>query len=278
MSETAISPVVILCEPQMGENIGGAARAMANFGLSELRLVRPRDGWPNEKAAANASRALHVIEAVKVYDRLEDAVADLGFVYATTARSRDVTKEVRGPVHAGRHLRALDAAGVRSGILFGRERWGLDNDEIALADEILTLPVVPEFASLNIAQAVLVVAYEWRKAGFEGEDTGLPFGPAERSPPATKEELMHLFEHLEASLEERNFFRPTVKKDTMVRNLRAIFQRTQLTAQEVRTLRGVIATLEGRTHRPTKVKGPARTPAAGEGADEGGGTAEGGED
>ncbi len=259
LAERSLSPVVILCEPQMGENIGGAARAMANFGLSELRLVAPRDGWPNEKAAANASRALHVIEAVQVFDRLEDAIADLSFVYATTARSRDVTKEVRGPVHAGRHLRALEAEGVRAGILFGRERWGLNNDEIALSDEILTLPVVPEFASLNIAQAVLVVAYEWRKAGYTEEGEALPFGPAERSPPATKEELQHFFEHLETSLDERNFFRPQVKKDTMVRNLRAIFQRTQLTAQEVRTLRGIIAVLEGRTHRPTKVKGPATT-------------------
>lgn len=257
MPDASFAPVVILVEPQMGENIGGAARAMANFGLSELRLVAPRDGWPNEKAAANASRALHVIEAVRVYDRLEDAVADLSFVYATTARSRDVTKEVRGPVHAGRHLRQMEASGVRSGLLFGRERWGLNNDEIALSDEILTLPVVPEFASLNIAQAVLVVAYEWRKAGHAEGDEGLPFGPAERSPPATKEELMHFFEHLEGSLEARNFFRPQVKKDTMIRNLRAIFQRTQLTAQEVRTLRGIVAVLEGRSHRPTKVKGPA---------------------
>lgn len=259
------TPVVILVEPQMGENIGGAARAMANFGLSELRLVKPRDGWPNEKAAANASRALHVIQSVAVFDRLEDAVADLNFVYATTARDRDITKEVRGPVHAGRHLRALEGQGARSGILFGRERWGLNNDEIALADEILTLPVVPEFASLNIAQAVLVVAYEWRKAGDGADDAGLPFGMADRSPPATKAELMHLFEHLETSLEERNFFRPAEKKEVMIRNLRAIFQRMQMTAQEVRTMRGVIAALEDRRHRPTRNPRP---PSGREGPDD----------
>lgn len=246
------SPVVILVEPQLGENIGAAARAMANFGLSELRLVKPRDGWPNEKATANASRALHVIEAVEVYESLQDAVADLSFVYATTARSRDITKEVRGPVHAVRHLRAMEAIGARCGVMFGRERWGLENDEIALANEILTLPVVPEFASLNIAQAVLVVAYEWRKAGDTVDDGSLPFGMAERSVPATKAELHHLFDHLEGALEARNFFRPAVKKDVMVRNLRAIFQRVDLTAQEVRTLRGVIATLEGRSHRPSR--------------------------
>lgn len=247
---SASSPVVVLVEPQLGENIGAAARAMANFGLSQLRLVKPRDGWPSEKATANASRALHVIEAVQVFDSVEAAIADLTFVYATTARSRDITKDVRGPVHAARRMRALNAAGAPCGVLFGRERWGLENDEIALANEILTLPVVPEFASLNIAQAVLVVAYEWRKAGEEAEDGGLPFGMAERSPPATKAELQHLFDHLEGALEARNFFRPAVKKHVMIRNLRAIFQRPELTAQEVRTLRGVIATLEGRQTRP----------------------------
>lgn len=255
---STISPVVILVEPQMGENIGAAARAMANFGLSDLRLVAPRDGWPNEKAVAAASRADHVIAGARVYETTEAAVADLSFVYATTARDRDLTKEVRGPVHAGRHLQSLDRQGIRSGILFGRERWGLNNDEIALADEILTLPVVPQFASLNIAQAVLVIAYEWRKAGFEGDDAGLPFGMPERSPPATKEDLVHLFHHLEEALDERNFFRPVEKKEVMIRNLRAIFQRVSLTAQEVRTLRGVIATLEGRPHRPSRPKGAPR--------------------
>jgi rRNA methylase len=166
----------------MGENIGAAARAMANFGLSDLRIVAPRDGWPNEKAEANAAKATHIIHAARVYDRLEDAIVDLSFVYATTARDRDVTKAVRGPVHAARHMRALEAQGAGVGLLFGRERWGLNNDEVALADEILTLPVVPEYASLNIAQAVLVVAYEWRKAGFEDPDSALPFAASDRSP------------------------------------------------------------------------------------------------
>ncbi len=244
----------------MGENIGAAARAMANFGLSDLRLVRPRDGWPNEKAVAAASRADHVIAAATVFETVEEAVADLGFVYATTARDRDLTKEVVGPVEAGRRLRAFGTDGVRTGLLFGRERWGLNNDEIALADHILTLPVVPEFASLNIAQAVLVIAYEWRKAGFEAEDGGLPFRMPDRSPPATKEELIHFFHHLETSLEERSFFRPPEKRETMIRNLRAIFQRVQLTAQEVRTLRGIIATLEDRPHRPSRPKGQPRKP------------------
>jgi tRNA/rRNA methyltransferase len=260
---SATSPVIILVEPQMGENIGAAARAMANFGLTSLRLVSPRDGWPNERAIASASRADHVINAVEVFDSCADAVRDLSFVYATTARDRDLTKEVRGPVHAARTLRAFDNEGVRTGILFGRERWGLTNDEIALADEILTLPVVPEFASLNIAQAVLVIAYEWRKAGFDEDDAGLPFTMPERSPPATKDELLHMFEHLERVLEERSFFRPVEKKEVMVRNIRAIFHRVQLTAQEVRTMRGMLSTLEGRHTRPSRPKGTPRHGAAG---------------
>lgn len=245
-------PAIILCEPQMGENIGAAARAMANFGLSDLRIVAPRDGWPNEKAEANAAKATHIIHAAGVFDRLEDAIADLSFVYATTARDRDVTKAVRGPVHAAKHIRALEGQGAAVGLLFGRERWGLNNDEVALADEILTLPVVPEYASLNIAQAVLVVAYEWRKAGFEDPDSALPFAASDRSPPAGKAELLGLFDHLESVLDERHFFHPPEKRPTMIRNLRAIFQRQQLTQQEIRTLRGIITCLDGKNHRPKK--------------------------
>lgn len=245
----ADGPAIVLCEPQMGENIGATARAMANFGLGDLRIVNPRDGWPNDKAEANAAKATHIIKAAKVYGRLEEAIADLSFVYATTARDRDVTKEVRGPVHAARHMRALEAEGARVGLLFGRERWGLNNDEVALADEILTLPVVPEYASLNIAQAVLVVAYEWRKAGFDDPDQALPFSMSDRSPPATKDEIVHFFEHLEAVLDERTFFRPIEKRPIMIRNLRAIFQRRQLTRQEVRSLQGIITALDGKAFR-----------------------------
>jgi tRNA/rRNA methyltransferase len=210
-----------------------------------------------------------VIHAARVFETCAEAVADLGFVYATTARDRDLTKAVRGPVHAARALRGFSATGVRTGLLFGRERWGLNNDEIALADEILTLPVVPEFASLNIAQAVIVIAYEWRKAGFDRDDGGIPFEMPERSAPATKAELIHLFEHLETALDERSFFRPVEKKESMVRNLRAIFHRVQLTAQEVRTLRGVISTLEGRAHRPSRPKGSPRSAVAEPGGDDG---------
>lgn len=247
-STDILPPCVILCEPQLGENIGTAARAMANFGLRDLRIVRPRDGWPSEKARAAASRADHVIDAVKVFDTVEEAVADLSFVFATTARMREVAKPVRGPDEAAETLVAHGARGAATGYLFGRERWGLNNDEVALANEIVTLPVDPDFASLNIAQAVLVCAYEWRTKANAG---ALPFRLDETvNPPASKDDLLRLFEHLEGALDGVNFFRPPERRPSMVRNLRNIFQKASLTDQEVKTLRGVIAALERRPTRP----------------------------
>ncbi len=154
-------PAIILAFPQLGENIGMVARAMANFGLSELRLVSPRDGWPSEKARSAASRADHVIDGAKLYETLEEALADLNFVYATTARDRDGFKPVRSPIVAARELRHRFKEGEKVGIIFGRERTGLTNAEVALADEIVTFPVNPAFASLNLAQAVLLMSYEW---------------------------------------------------------------------------------------------------------------------
>lgn len=260
-----LRPVVVLVEPQLGENIGAAARAMANFGLAHLRLVAPRDGWPNERARASASGADHIIDAVEVFDDLASATADLSFLYATTARDRDLSKPVCGPVEAAATMHRFARQGARTGVLFGRERWGLENEEISLCDEILTLPVDPTFASLNIAQAVLVIAYEWRRTGLAEVDGGLPFTMPERAPPATKEALYGFFEHLEAALDEAGFFRPAEKRPTMVRNLRAIFQRAQLNAQEVRTMRGVVAGLERRHLRPRRdgsvaTRGPATPP------------------
>jgi len=207
-------PVIVLVAPQLGENIGAAARAMANFGLTRMRLVRPRDGWPSVQAVRSASRADHVIEAVEVFDNLEEALADLSFVYATTARQRGIYKPVVGPKAAVTAMRQRIGAGRGVGVLFGRERWGLENDEIALADEILTLPVVPEFASLNIAQAVLVIAYEWRMAGTE-EDSALPFAALEGMP-ASKADLIGLFEHLEGALDRVEYFRPPEKRAAVV--------------------------------------------------------------
>jgi tRNA/rRNA methyltransferase len=235
-------PAIVLVEPQLGENIGMVARAMANFGLSELRLVNPRDGWPSEKARAAASRADHVIDAVKVFDDLGSAIADLNFLFATTARQRDGFKAVRGPVEAGRMLRAHAIARQRTGILFGRERFGLYNEEVGLADEIVTFPVDPGFASLNIAQAVLLMSYEWMKSGLETETETNFTGP--EMPPATKEQLHGLFAHLEAALEARGYFRPAEKKPKMVDNLRSVLTRAGFAEPELKVLRGVVASLD----------------------------------
>lgn len=240
--EQAAGPAIILVEPQLGENIGMVARAMANFGLSELRLVNPRDGWPSEKARAAASRADHVIDAVKLYDDLPSAIADLNFIFATTARERDGFKPVRGPVEAGRGLRARTRDGLKTGILFGRERFGLYNDEVGLADEIVTFPVDPAFSSLNIAQAVLLMSYEWMKSGLENE-TDTNFASPDMLP-ATKEQLHGLFAHLEAALEARGYFRPAAKKPKMVDNLRAVLTRAGFAEPELKVLRGVVASLD----------------------------------
>jgi tRNA/rRNA methyltransferase len=240
-------PAIILCEPQLGENIGTAARAMANFGLWDLRLVRPRDGWPNEKAVAAASRADHVLERVRVFETLEDAIADLKLVYATTARSRDMQKEVFGPEEASANMAAYVAGGQGVGLLFGRERWGLLNEEVAMADAIVTLPVEPAFASLNIAQAVLLMAYEWRRTSQEGR--ALPFADG-LDDAAPRTELVGLFEHLEGVLDQSGFFTNPDKRPSMVNNLRTALTRGRFTAQEIRTLRGVISSIDRRHERP----------------------------
>lgn len=206
----AEGPAIILVEPQLGENIGMVARAMANFGLAELRLVNPRDGWPSEKARSAASKADHVIDATTVFDTLEEAIKDLNFVYATTARERYGFKPVRSPVTAADTLRAKFKAGEKTGILFGRERWGLTNEEVALADEIVTFPVNPAFASLNIAQAVLLMSYEWMKSGMD--DLGETLFQSVEQRPSTKEQVFGLFEHLEEALDARGYFHPAEKK------------------------------------------------------------------
>ena len=241
------SPAVILCEPQLGENIGTTARAMANFGLWDLRLVNPRDGWPNEKAIAAASRADHVIEKVRVYPTTEAAIEDLSLVYATTARRRDLQKPVLGPEEASQRVIAHIGTGAKAGILFGRERWGLYNEEVALSDAIVTLPVEAAFASPNIAQAVLIIAYEWRRQTDLGNKLLFSETVAE---PATKGELLKLFEHLEQSLEDAGFFTAPDKRPTVVNNLRAMLSRGTLSGQEVRTLHGVISSIERKHERP----------------------------
>ena len=242
-------PIVVLVEPQLGQNIGTVARAMANFGLLRLRLVRPRDGWPNIQAQRAAAGADAVLEGAQLFDTLEAAVADCHVVLATTARAHDQAKPVLAPDEAAREMVPRVAAGESVAVLFGRERWGLENDEVALADRIVTLPVNPAFASLNLAQAVLVIAYEYFKLASGG---ALPFRMPQRSPPAGKQQLFAFFASLESELEKVEFFRPPEKRKTMTINLRNIFARMQPTQQDVQTLHGVImAIAEGR-------KGPAQ--------------------
>jgi len=235
-------PAIILVEPQLGENIGMVARAMANFGLSELRLVNPRDGWPSDKARSVASKADHVIDATRVFETLEEAIADLNFVYATTARERYGYKPVRSPVVAAETLRARLSLGEATGILFGRERFGLSNEEVALADEIVTFPVNPAFASLNIAQAVLLMSYEWMKSGM-ADLSETAFQPLSQRP-ADKAQVQGLFDHLEEALDSRGYFRPVAKKPKMIDNLRAVLSRRAFTAQEINVFRGVISSLD----------------------------------
>jgi tRNA/rRNA methyltransferase len=242
-------PIVVLVGPQLGENIGAAARAMANFGLSRLRLVAPRQAWPNAKARMMAAGADRILDGAELYDTLEAAIADCTFVFAATARAHDQAKPVVGAAEAAASMAPRVAAGEPVAVVFGRERNGLENDEVALADRILTLPVNPAFASLNLAQAIVIVAYEWFKLASGAK---LPFAMPEKSAPAPKEQLLALFGALERELEKVEFFRPPDKRETMQINLRNIFNRMQPTRQDIQTLHGVImAIAEGR-------KGPAR--------------------
>jgi len=243
------APIVVLVEPQLGENIGAAARAMANFGLSRLRLVKPVQGWPNEKARVMAAGADRVLDNVAIYDSLAAAIGDCTFVLAATARNHDQAKPVVGAAAAAVELAPRVAAGENVALVFGRERNGLENHEVGQADGILTLPVNPAFASLNLAQAVVIVGYEWFKLSSGGQ---LPFAMPEKSPPAAKQQFEAFFTDLERELDKVEFFRPAEKRGTMGVNLRNIFTRMQLTQQDVRTLHGVVTAIaQGR-------KGPAR--------------------
>jgi tRNA/rRNA methyltransferase len=250
--DAATAPAVILVQPQLGENIGFAARAMANFGLGDLRLVAPRDGWPNDKAHAAAAGAAFVVEQAKVYDSVEAAIGGLHYVLAATARPRDMVKPVLAPDSAAKELRRRGANGEGGGILFGPERSGLDNDTISLADAILTAPVSPDFASLSLPQAVVVFAYEWLKSETLSPPLGRATefdGPAQEglaapdTRPATREELFGLFQHLESELDRTGFLRPPEKRPTMVRAIRNMFHRMGATEQDVRTWRGIVAAL-----------------------------------
>lgn len=242
-------PVVVLVEPQLGENIGMAARAMGNFGLTRLRLVSPRDGWPNVHARRAASGADHILDKVELFETVEQAVADCTLLFATTARAHDQAKPVVAPEAAAREMTANVAGGGTVAILFGRERYGLRNEEVSLADRIITFPVNPAFASLNLAQAVLLIGYEWFKLATNG---ALPYAMPERSERASQHQIAAFFENLVRELDAVEFLRPAEKRDTMLVNLRNIFLRMDPTKQDMHTLHGVImAIAEGR-------KGPAK--------------------
>jgi tRNA/rRNA methyltransferase len=231
-----LPPIIVLVRPQLGENIGKAARAMLNFGLTEMRLVAPRDGWPNPQAGPAASGADIVLEQARVYDSVAEATADCAHVYATTVRKRGVTKPVVTPEEAAREIHAGQG---RSAILFGPERSGLETDDVALARTIVTVPINPEFGSLNLAQAVILVAYEWSKG------VALASPPSvELDPPAPQTELEGLISHLDRMLDESGYYFPPDRVPATRRTLRSLLTKPGWNAQEIRTLRGVLSTLE----------------------------------
>jgi tRNA/rRNA methyltransferase len=255
------TPVFVLVRPQLVDNIGMVARGMANFGLEHLRLVAPRDGWPNEKARIAASGANFIIDGAEAYPAFEPALAGLQWIAATTARQRDLAKAVLTPEQAVAEMRRRMAEGQRCGIVFGPERNGLETDEVANADAIVMVPVNPTFASLNLAQAALLVAYEWMKqtgGGTLGRVTAYeaPIAPGlhtRGSPPASREDLIGFFEHIERELDASGFFTAPDKRPSVVQNLRSMFVRMGATEQEIRTLRGIVKAL-------AHPKGPRRNP------------------
>ncbi len=235
-------PAVILVEPQLGQNIGTAARAMMNCGLDDLRLVKPRDGWPSDKAVAAASGADMVLDKARLYPSVEAAIGDLQHVYASTARDRYMVKREVTPRTAAAEMHGFIAAGEACGVLFGPERTGLVNDHIALADTVLSVPLNPAFSSLNLAQAVLLIGYEWFTARTDSPPESMHTG---HSRPANKVELLRFFDHFEEALVDSGFLRHEDKRPSMTRNLRNLFQRANCTEQELRTLHGVITAFMG---------------------------------
>ena len=239
-----IKPVIVLVRPQLGENIGKAARAMLNFGLTEMRLVEPRDGWPNPSAGPAAAGADLVLDNAQVFQSTKDAVSDCAHVYATTVRKRGVTKPVVGADGAAQLIHAQPG---RHAILFGPERSGLETEDVALARHILTVPINPEFGSLNLAQAVILVAYEWSRIGREREaaaDLVQPTVDGEVLPPADQIELDAMIDHLERLLEPRGYFLPETRAEATRRTLRSMLTKPGWNHLEMRTLRGILSTLE----------------------------------
>ena len=240
-----MTPAILLIRPQMGENIGAAARVMANFGLSDLRLVAPRDGWPNPKAADMVAKALPIIDDAKTFDAAREAVHDMQFVLATSARGRSMNTPSMDAREAMQEIAARAGRGEKCAIMFGPERTGLENEDIAVADALVSIPVSPEYASLNLAQAVAVLAYEWKICSASAED-GVP--PKTNESPHThapRAELLGLFDQFETALDDINFWRVPEKKEGMWLNIRATLLRAGMSSAEVATWRGIIKGLRG---------------------------------
>ncbi len=237
-------PTIILVAPQMGENIGATARAMFNFGLRDLRLVAPRDGWPSLEADRNSAGALDQMPSVEVFDTLQEAIADLEFVLATTARPRDMVKDVFTPQSA---VAQLQSSPLKSGIIFGGERAGLSNDHVALCQGIITIPTNPDFTSLNLGQSVLLVAWEWLRALDSTPAIEMPLG---NSHPAAQDKLEEFYIRLESELEEGRFFKAPDLKPTVARNIRTMLSRKGFTDQELRTFHGILSALTRKKTAP----------------------------
>ncbi len=247
-------PAVILVEPQLAENMGTAARAMMNTGLDDLRLVDPKQDWLNEKAIGAASGADRILENAKCFKTVDEAMADLDLIYAATARQRDMIKPLMTGRAAAADMRTQAGAGRKMGVLFGREKDGLSNEEISKANAIIEVPLNPEHSSLNLAQAVLLVGYEWFQAGYDGPEEMLTLNKAS---PASQKMMQDLFDHLERELIVSGFLRDEERRPSMMINLRNLLKRAELTEQEVRTLHGVITELRygRRPDRPKRQPG-----------------------
>lgn len=243
-------PIFVLVRPQMGENIGAAARAMLNFGLTRMRLVDPRDGWPNPRAVAMASGAAgKVLDFAGVFPDTASAIQDASFIFATTARGRDLTKPVMTPERAMEHARALTAAGQTVVFLFGPERTGLENDDVARANAIVSVPVNPEFPSLNVGQAVLLLAYEWMRQAAEVAPEVMVLAGTEF---ATAIEVEKLGDHFEARLDEAGYFYPDKRAAGMKQNLRNLWSRLRLTQADVQTFHGILRQILRHRDRPDR--------------------------
>lgn len=232
---SAAKPVIVLVRPQLGQNIGKAARAMLNFGLTDLRLVSPRDGWPNPEAGPAASGANIVLEQAQVFDTTEAAIADCNLIFASTVRRRDLVMPVVGPEEMAERI---GASAGRSAILFGPERSGLETEDVALADAIVTVPINPDFGSLNLAQAVILLAYEWSRRAGLSQPTA-----KESEPPAPHGDLEGLIEHLNGELDAKGYFHPPSRTQATKNTLRTIFTKSGWSSREIKAVRGIIRAL-----------------------------------